>query len=135
MEPADFRGGCSPAETLKDRIMTRRTKNLLLIAAAIALLAMLPVIGPIVRFLLGIGFSLVFFLVSLAVGAAFALVAGLVVLALLGLLAVGIVWWAMRPSPSEHVEAEVVEEGYYAQRMRYFDAQLARAERERHGDY
>ena len=115
--------------------MTRRTKNLLLIAAAIALLAMLPVIGPIVRFLLGIGFSLVFFLVSLAVGAAFALVAGLVVLALLGLLAVGIVWWAMRPSPSEHVEAEVVEEGYYAQRMRYFDAQLARAERERHGDY
>ena len=110
--------------------MTRRTKNLLLIAAAVALLAMLPVIGPIVRGLLGVGFSLVFFTVSLAVGAAFALVAGLVVLAVLGLLAAGILWWAMRPSPSEHVEAEVVEEGYYAQRMRYFDAQLARAERD-----
>ena len=110
--------------------MTQRTKNLLLIAAAIALLAMLPVIGPIVRGLIGIGFSVVFFIVSLAVGAAFALVAGLVVLAVLGLLAAGILWWAMRPSPSERMEAEVVEEGYYAQRMRHFDAQLARAERE-----
>ncbi|MFP4173659.1 MAG: hypothetical protein ACLFV4_12180 [Candidatus Hydrogenedentota bacterium] len=115
--------------------MTRRTKNLLLIAAAIALLAMLPVVGPIVRFILGLGFSLVFFIASLAVGAAFALVAGLVVLAVLGLLAAGVLWWAMRPSRGERIEAEVVGEGYYEQRMRHFDAQLARAERETDADY
>ncbi len=112
--------------------MTPRRWKILGLLALIGVLALLPVIGPIVRFGLVLTVQAIAAALGVVASAVIGLLMGLIVLAL-ALAAAGlIIWWLIRrPKPVEMNEqdSELQWEPSYARRMRNIEAYWARAER------